>query len=207
MRLFFATGNRHKYQELHTLLAPLPIVLQHHKPLVSPAETGCSFRENAAIKALAARDQINDFVHATIAEDSGLEIDAIDGKPGINSARYTDSHDDTANMARVLAQLAGIPPLKRIARFRCVFCLSTTVGLFFAEGLCPGWIALHPQGHLGFGYDPIFIPNFKELSLPEDLVSTYAGRTLGNIPLSIKNQISHRNKALQQLLPLLTSTH
>lgn len=207
MRLFFATGNRHKYQELHALLAPLPIVLQHHKPLVSPAETGCSFRENAAIKALAARDQIDASVHATIAEDSGLEIDAIDGKPGINSARYANPQDDADNMALVLAQLAGIPPSKRTARFRCVFCLSTAHGLFFAEGLCPGWIALYPQGRLGFGYDPIFIPNFRELSLPEDLASTHAGRTLGNIPLSIKNRISHRNQALQQLLPLLTSIH
>lgn len=222
MHLFFATGNIHKYEELRSILTPFSVVLHHHQPLISPNETGRSFRENAAIKALAARDQTGahlpaaaepGFLHqhrdqaGFLAEDSGLEIDALGGAPGIDSATYSGSRSDANNMAQVLAQLAGIPPWQRTARFRCVFCLSTENGLFFAEGICPGWIALHPTGQLGFGYDPIFIPTLQDPALPKGLISRYAGTTLGSMPQSVKNQFSHRNQALRQLLNLLAHNH
>jgi len=191
-RLLIATGNAGKLKEYQSLLGDLGW------QLVSPAdigltlevsESGRDYAENAKIKAAG-------FAKASglvaLADDSGLEVDALGGEPGHLSARYAGpGADDAQRYVRLLERLRGVPPEKRGARFRCLIAVARPTGeteLF--EGECRGVVAEAPRGETGFGYDPIFY-------LPE------RGRTLAELPLSEKNAVSHRGAAARKARPFL----
>ena len=203
-RLVIATRSEHKLRELRELLQ------LEHAELVSlddlgapgdPIEDGETFETNAAIKARAA-------VHATglpsLADDSGLEVEALDGGPGVRTRRYAgEDATDADNNAKLLAALDGLPPERRGARYVCVLALAlpgdtgTRGGqrITFARGTCRGRIATAPRGSGGFGYDPIFEP----ASEPP------GGRTLGLWTPAEKNAISHRARAARGMAPRLAA--
>lgn len=187
--LIIATQNAHKAAEIAAILPPGCSIrtLADFPELSAPEETGRSFAENAAQKALALSERVEGWV---LADDSGLCVDALGGSPGILSARYAGQHgDDAANNRKLLAELAALPGLAPYsARFVCAMCLAKG-GRVQAEflGELAGHITLHPRGTNGFGYDPLFIP------------AGYAGSTLAELPAEVKNGISHRARALEQL--------
>ena len=202
-RLLVATRSRHKLRELRDLLEVGPDV-----ELVSPddlgipdepEETGETFETNARLKArfYARRSGL-----PTLADDSGLEVDALDGAPGVRTRRYAgpDATDD-ANNAKLLAALAGRPADERGARYVCVLALALPddagprngLGATVRRGTCRGRIATGPKGDGGFGYDPIFEP---EQEPP-------GGRTLGEWSVAEKNAISHRSRAARRMAPVL----
>ncbi|MBI4284357.1 MAG: RdgB/HAM1 family non-canonical purine NTP pyrophosphatase [Chloroflexi bacterium] len=190
LRLLLATNNQGKLREYRTLLQELPVKLV--TPLGVSAgveEVGHSLEENAILKAktLAAQSGL-----LTLADDSGLEVDALGGAPGHLSARYAgEGASDTDRISYLLKQLEGVPWEKRTARFRCVIAIATPAGqVELCSGECAGIIALEPKGAEGFGYDPIFY-------LPE------LGKTMAELPLPMKNQIGHRGKAARQVPQLL----
>lgn len=189
--LLLATHNPGKVRELQALLAEAGI------QVVRPAEvglhfevdeTGATYAENATLKAQA-------FAQASgllsVADDSGLEVDALDGAPGVYSARYAGPQaSDADRRAKLVAAVRHIPPPRR-ARFRCVIAVARPAGpVTLFEGICPGEIVLEERGAHGFGYDPIFY-------LPEH------GCTLAELPPAVKNQISHRARAWQAARPWL----
>jgi XTP/dITP diphosphohydrolase len=187
VKLLIATHNPGKVKEYEELLAGLPL------ELTSPAEealdievdeTGGSFAENASLKATAYAKASG---LLTLADDSGLEVDALSGEPGIRSARYAGrGASDEERYRLLLEKLRGVPWEKRTARFRCVIAVATPEGqIHTAEGACEGIIAFEPKGEHGFGYDPVFY--FQEY-----------GKTMAELPLEIKNRISHRAKAAQK---------
>ncbi len=149
-------------------------------------ETGDTFLDNALIKSRAARDL---FAMPALADDSGLEVDALAGAPGVRSSRYAgDDASDADNNARLLDELAGVPLDERSARFKCVMVLLRTDGTFVVgEGSCEGTIGTAPLGDGGFGYDPLFLP------------SATPGRTMAQLSALEKNEISHRGAALRAL--------
>ena len=187
--LIIATQNAHKAAEIAAILPPGCTIrtLADFPELSAPEETGRSFAENAAQNALALSERVAGWV---LADDSGLCVDALGGRPGILSARYAGQHgDDAANNRKLLAELAALPGLAPYsARFVCAMCLAKG-GSVQAEflGELAGHITLHPRGANGFGYDPLFIP------------AGYAGSTLAELPAEVKNGISHRARALEQL--------
>lgn len=202
MRLLLATFNPGKLVELRELLHFH--AARQHPPLrlelVSPvelgmgepvAETGSTYAENARLKAVGYA-QIAGL--AALGDDSGLEVDALGGAPGLHSARYAGpGASDADRRARLLAALAGVPTERRTARFRCVIALATPNGeVQFAEGTVEGRIAEAPAGTGGFGYDPIFY-------LPE------LGCTMAELPDGVKNTISHRARAVEKALPLIAA--
>lgn len=189
--LLLATHNPGKVRELQALLSELGI------RVVRPAEvglhfdvdeTGTTYAENATLKAQAFA-QASGLV--SVADDSGLEVDALDGGPGVYSARYGGpGASDGDRRAKLVAAVRHVPP-PRLARFRCVIAVAqptSPVSLF--EGMCPGQIVLEERGTNGFGYDPIFY-------LPEH------GCTMAELDPTIKNQISHRARAWQAARPTL----
>jgi XTP/dITP diphosphohydrolase len=195
IELLVASNNPGKVREYEQLLAPLTT---DGVRLCTPKaqglelvvhESGTSYLENARIKALA-------FSRAsgllTLADDSGLEVDALGGEPGVCSARYAGSDASDVDRYRLLLhKLEGVPWERRSARFRCVIVLATPTGeTFTSEGVCPGIIALEPLGENGFGYDPVFY-------LPE------RGMSMAQLSEDVKNRISHRGRALQAILPVL----
>jgi XTP/dITP diphosphohydrolase len=153
-----------------------------------PPETGETFAENATVKAVEAARQAGILA---IADDSGLEVDALGGAPGVRSARYAgEPPSDERNRQKLLAALANIPTEDRGARFRCVVALASPAGdVRIAEGVCDGAIARAARGTNGFGYDPIFL--------------LASGRTMAELSSEEKNQISHRAQAYQNILPSL----
>lgn len=186
-----ATGNLHKLTEIRDILSwVLPdvtfVALGQLGDFDDPEETGTTFLDNALIKAEAA-------VEATglpaIADDSGLAVDALDGEPGVYSARYAGVHgDDAANNAKLLEKLADVPQGERTARFVSVVALIDVDGLVtYGEGFCEGSIGFAGRGGHGFGYDPLFLPDDTP------------GRTMAELEPEEKNAISHRFHALQQL--------
>jgi len=189
-RIFLASTNRGKLQELQRLfadsdafefvLAPEPLEI---------AETGASFAQNARLKAI---ESARYFGTPCLADDSGLVIDALGGRPGIYSARYAET--DEARIARVLAEMQGIPPDRRQAAFVCAMCLAyPDQRVIEVEGRCEGAIADAPTGEGGFGYDPIFwVPAFD---------CTFAELTPDD-----KDRISHRAIAALQLKQALAHT-
>ncbi|HIE39246.1 MAG TPA: RdgB/HAM1 family non-canonical purine NTP pyrophosphatase [Anaerolineales bacterium] len=196
MDLLVATHNPGKMREFRALLASLPAQILFPPDLglmVEVVEDGATYVENARIKAeayvraIGGRDGIAPLV---LADDSGLEVDALGGAPGIHSARYT-SGSDTDRLSALLARLEEVPWERRTARFRCVVVIVTPRGdLHIAEGSCEGVIATEPAGEGGFGYDPLFyLPEF--------------GCTMAELPVRAKNQISHRARAVRAALPLL----
>jgi XTP/dITP diphosphohydrolase len=192
-RILIATHNAGKLREYQELLANLPIELVTLESLAiteAPGETGKSFEENARLKARA-------YARAsglmTLADDSGLEVDALNGAPGIHSARYGGdaAPDDEARYRLLLSNLEGVPNPARAARFRCVVALATPQGdIHTAEARCEGHIGHEPMGEHGFGYDPVFIVAER-------------GVTMAQLPPDEKNRISHRAKALQTIRPIL----
>lgn len=191
-QLLLATRNAHKTRELAQLLGDQFEIrdLRAHPEMAETIESGQTFAENAALKALAASSQIPGLI---VADDSGLEVDALAGAPGIFSARYAGKGaSDRANVEKLLSELLVVPATSsRRARFRCVVALARDgkiIGTY--EGVVEGSIAASARGASGFGYDPIFVPDgFEE---------TYA-----ELPPATKNQISHRAQAVAALRKML----
>lgn len=187
--IIIATKNAHKAAEIAAILpADCTIrTLADFPGIEPPEETGRTFAANAAQKALALSERVDGWV---LADDSGLCVDALSGSPGILSARYSGVHgDDAANNRKLLAELAALPGLAPYsARFACAMCLAKG-GSVQAEfyGELEGCITLQPRGEHGFGYDPLFIPQ------------GYMTTTLAELPAEVKNCISHRARALEQL--------
>jgi XTP/dITP diphosphohydrolase len=189
--LLVSTRNPHKIREISQLLGPAFTIrdLSALPGMDEVAETGSTFGENAALKALAASALFHGYV---IADDSGLEVDALGGAPGVLSARFAGpGASDTANNTLLLERLENISA--RSARFRCVIALAHNQNLIASfEGCIEGTITTSPTGSRGFGYDPLFIPRGHPT-------------TFANLPAEIKNSISHRARALAKLKHFLTS--
>lgn len=186
--LLIATGNAGKMREFAALFAEMEIRLYSLKdfPAHLPAvEDGMTFTSNALKKAAAAARETG---MPAIADDSGLCVDALDGKPGVFSARYAgEEADDGANNLKLLQELQGVPMEQRSAAFCCVIAFCTPEGFEATfNGELHGLILEKPSGSGGFGYDPLFM-------VPE------YGRTLAELPLEIKNRISHRGRAAETL--------
>ncbi|WP_437657180.1 RdgB/HAM1 family non-canonical purine NTP pyrophosphatase [Sorangium sp. So ce1182] len=191
LRLLAATSNRGKLAELRSLLADLPIEVRSLAELLPDAppvvEDGETFLDNALLKvrAGALRSSL-----VTLAEDSGLEVDALDGRPGVRSARFArEGATDAENNEALLSALERVPDDQRRARFRCVMVLldpRSEAPPIVTEGRCEGWIGRHPRGAGGFGYDPLFV------------VEGY-GRTMAELGEAEKNLVSHRGKAAQAM--------
>ncbi|EEE17416.1 non-canonical purine NTP pyrophosphatase, RdgB HAM1 family [Lancefieldella rimae] len=187
-----ATGNAHKLVEIEAILSSVMprvtfVALGELGDFPEPEETGTNFRDNALIKALAALDETPFF--AAIADDSGLCVDALNGAPGIYSARYAGEHgNDVKNNAKLLEELKDVPEEDRTARFHSTVALVYRDGnVLVGEGNCEGSIDFTPHGENGFGYDPLF--------LPQDT----PGKTMAELTPEQKNAISHRFHALQAL--------
>lgn len=194
MKLVAATKNKGKLREFTELFSPLDILVVPLSALdidVEIAETGSSFLENARIKAQTIFDLTG---LASLADDSGLCVDALNGAPGIYSARYAgEPCDDRRNNEKLLDDLKGIPMPKRTAQFVSAISCVLPSGVVEAEGACPGKILLAPQGDNGFGYDPLFLSDaFAEES-----------KSFAQLTLEEKNQISHRGKAIALFLQRL----
>ena len=190
--LLLATSNQHKLEELRAILSDLPFKLFSLQDLqvdMAVEETGATFAENAELKARAYAQASG---MLTLADDSGLEIDALGGAPGIRSARYLGRETTyEERFRRILAQLNGLPVDRRTARFRCAIALVDPSGSTrIVEGVIEGVIAAMPSGKNGFGYDPIFF-------VPE------LGKTLAELAPEQKNRISHRGRAAQAARILL----
>ena len=186
-KIVLATGNQHKADEFKDLFADSKFKVlsaQKYGGMPKVIEDGKTFQTNAYLKAYALYKQLKK-KHWVIADDSGLEVDSLNGAPGIYSARYAGAKaSDTDNVYKLLRNLEGISESKRQARFRCVLCLiDDDGGIYYFEGACEGNICRKPKGRSGFGYDPIFIPERYESSFAE----------LGE---SIKSKLSHRAKAV-----------
>jgi guanylate kinase len=201
MRTVLASGNAGKLQELTAILAPLglELVAQSALGIESAPETGITFLENALIKA---RHAARESGQAALADDSGIEVDALDGRPGVRSARFAgEGASDAENLHKLLAELHDVPAEFRQARYHCVIAFvrrHDDTQPIVAHGTWEGRIALEPRGNGGFGYDPIFIPT----SLPKP-----AGRreaemrcTAAELDASVKNEVSHRAQALRAWL-------
>jgi len=189
MKIVFATNNQHKLSEIRQILGDRVEVLslQDIGCDVDIPETGTTLEENALQKA----QYIYDHYHLDVfADDTGLEVDALDGAPGVYSARYAggEGHDSEANMTKLLKELNGID--NRKARFRTVIALIQQGKVHEFEGIVNGEIIRERRGGEGFGYDPIFRPDGYELTFAE----------LGT---DIKNQISHRSRATKKLCAFL----
>lgn len=191
-KIVMATRNSGKIKELELLLAGNDVQilsLSDFPEIGQIVETGQTFRDNASLKA-------NTVAKATdliaIADDSGLEVDALQGAPGVYSARYAgEEGHDAANNAKLLKELAFVPADKRTARFRSVIAIAKPSGeCYFAEGTCEGSIGFELRGTQGFGYDPLFIVQGE-------------GRTLAEFSLEEKNKISHRGKAFRKAKSIL----
>jgi len=192
-KLLIATHNPGKVLEYEELLADLDleITFPAREGLdLDVVESGKTFEENARLKALA-------YARAsgllTLADDSGLEVDALGGAPGVRSARYAGPQASDADRYRqLLAALADVPAGQRAARFRCVVALAQPDGaLLTADGECEGEIGFEPRGEHGFGYDPVFV------------VQGYGGQTMAELAPDVKNRISHRARAVLAARPLL----
>jgi XTP/dITP diphosphohydrolase len=187
-RLIAATKNKGKLEEIAQLLAQLPceLVSMEQIGLVDDiVESGSTFEENALIKAKSIWKVTGE---AVLADDSGLEVDYLDGAPGIYSARYGgDGATDTDKNRKLLDALKGVPADKRSARFVCAIALIFEDGSDLSvRGVCEGYIAAEPAGSNGFGYDPLFyVPEF--------------GMTIAQMDSDIKNSISHRGNALRKV--------
>ncbi|MDA8132969.1 MAG: RdgB/HAM1 family non-canonical purine NTP pyrophosphatase [Elusimicrobia bacterium] len=190
--LVIATFNSHKLREIRAILPGLPAELKALSdfPGAAPAEEdGATLLDNAVKKAFAAARFTGSWA---LADDTGLEVDALNGAPGVRSARYAGEEADPArNSARLLTELAGLPPERRTARFACVVALASPSGeVVTARGTLEGRITGLPRGANGFGYDPLFEP-------------AGGSRTLAELREEEKNAVSHRAAALRNILPEL----
>ena len=193
-RVVLATRNPHKVAELRRILADAGMDVElvgteAFPDLPDVPETGTTFAANALIKA-------REVAHATglpaIADDSGLAVDALNGMPGVLSARWAGGHgDDAANLRLVLAQLADVPESRRGAAFHCAAALATPAGEErVVEGVLEGWLLDAPRGTNGFGYDPVFVPHGYSMTTAE-------------MSATEKDAISHRGRAFRALAPMI----
>ena len=186
MKFIIATHNKNKVREMSRILEPLGIeaVTDGDMGISLPdvEETGTTFEENAAIKALAAHRETG---LGAIADDSGLSVDSLSGAPGVYSARYSGGNDEDNNDL-LLKNLENVPDEKRTARYVCAICCVMPDGSYFTvRGECEGRIGYERAGTGGFGYDPLFI--------------TADGRTMAQLTAQEKDAISHRGRALRLL--------
>jgi XTP/dITP diphosphohydrolase len=194
-RRLIVLGSRNpgKLRELAAILGDLPVELcglDVYPSAHAPEETGESFAENARAKALGLAEQLGTWV---LADDSGLCVDALDGRPGVHSARYAGPEaSDADKVAKLLGELGEIDVLHRGARFVCALALASPEGVLLeVEQACRGRITRHPHGENGFGYDPVFLyPDF--------------GATFAEVSAEAKNKVSHRGKALRALAERLS---
>jgi XTP/dITP diphosphohydrolase len=196
LTIVLATSNHGKLLELRALLADLPVQLRSAAELLgeppSIVEDGATFEENALIKARAIARATRTLA---LADDSGLEVDALGGRPGVRSARFAHERaTDAENNAALLRELADVKEGARGARFRCVLALVDPwheSDVHVAQGSCEGSIALVPRGSGGFGYDPLF------------LVSGQDGKAMAELSEADKNRVSHRGRAVEALRAIL----
>ncbi len=193
MKLVLATKNKDKVREISDFLAPHGyevMSIDEFPDIEEIEENGETFRENAVYKATRACELTGAM---SLADDSGLEVDYLDGAPGIYSARFAGEEKDYhANNEKLLSLLAGVPVERRAAQFKCVMAVAVPDGwVYIAEGACDGVIAEEPRGEGGFGYDPLFyLPKY--------------GQTFAQLDPEIKNEISHRARALAGVLDILS---
>lgn len=189
MQLLIATTNQGKVREYQQLLSGLNCVLVSLADIgvvQEVAETGSTYEENALLKA---REYASLSGLLTLADDSGLEVDALDGRPGVYSARYAS--DSSTRIRKLLAEMQNIPAGQRTARFHCVIALAWPDGKSqITSGACEGWITAEARGHNGFGFDPVFFV-------------LECGVTMAELSDAVKNQVSHRARAAQKMRPIL----
>ena len=195
MKLLVATRNSGKVRELADMLGDLQLEwlsLDDVGSSLEIAETGETFEDNAVLKA---NGYATETGLLTLADDSGLEVDALHGRPGVHTARYGGPGlTPEQRYIRLLDEMEGFSVSERQARFRCVVALATPARLLgVAGGVCEGRIALEPIGQGGFGYDPVFF-------LPDQ------GKTMAQLPADEKHRISHRGRAFSTITPLLRQT-
>ncbi len=198
MILLLATNNKHKISEISHILNGLPVelkTLSDYPELHDIPETGDTFEENALIKARTCFERTG---LLSLADDSGLEVDALNGEPGVHSARYSGVvHDYAGNNRKLLDEMESIPTERRTARFHCVIALvgtyqNETYDEKIFHGLCEGLIIGELRGGNGFGYDPLFyIPHLQ--------------KTMAELEPAVKNQVSHRADALKKFRCFLDS--
>jgi len=191
-KLLLATNNQAKVREYKSLLHSLPyelVTLAEQGITTVVNEVGETMEENARLKATLLADKSR---LLALADDSGLAVDALGGEPGLLSARYAgENASDKDRVSYLLSRLKGVPWQKRSACFHCVIAIATPDGeVEFCSGECRGMITLDPRGEQGFGYDPIFY-------LPE------LDKTMAELPLETKNQISHRGQAARKVYQVL----
>jgi XTP/dITP diphosphohydrolase len=189
MKLLLATRNRNKVVEMQRALAGLGwqvMMLSDFGGMPEVEEDGATFEENARKKARSAARHSETWI---LAEDAGLEVDALGGEPGVKSARYCGKGaSDADRMRKILDRIINVPEERRTARFRCVMCLVDLAGKEICfDGACEGRIARSARGSAGFGYDPIFIPDGYD-------------QTFAELGLDVKSEISHRARAMRQVI-------
>jgi XTP/dITP diphosphohydrolase len=186
-----ATANAHKVEEIRAVLLPLDVrLLPRPDDVPDVDETEETLEGNARLKALAL---VNATGHAALADDTGLFVEHLQGRPGVRSARYAgDDANDQENVKKLLGELDGIAAPQRLAYFRTVICVAyPNGGVTYVEGVLRGSIGESPSGNKGFGYDPVFEPDGLQ------------GQTLAQLSFDEKNRISHRGRALRALVELL----
>lgn len=186
--LVIATKNAGKAREYREMFAPFGIEVKTLAdfPAFTINESGQTFEENALIKAQTTVDQLG---LPVMADDSGLVVDALDGAPGVHSARYAGDHDDAANNAKLLRNLASVPDEQRTAHFHTtIVALKPDGAKLVTHGRVNGRILRQPRGKNGFGYDPLFVPD------------EYQDRSMAELTAEQKNQISHRGRALREFM-------
>ncbi len=191
-KLLLATNNQAKVREYRSLLHNLAyelVTLAEQGITAIVSEVGESLEENARLKATVFASESH---LVALADDSGLEVDALGGEPGRLSARFAgEGASDRERVNYLLSRLKGVPWEKRLACFRCVIAIATPSGeVEFCSGECRGFITFEPRGEYGFGYDPVFY-------LPE------LDKTMAELPLEIKNQVSHRGQAAREVAQVL----
>ena len=191
MKFVIATHNKHKLQELQRILSPLGIDAVT-ADLSEVEETGTTFAENAYLKAKAACEETG---LPAVADDSGLEVDALDGRPGVYSARYAgEGATDAQRIEKLLGELAEVPAEKRGARFvSAICCVFPNGDTLRAEGHCPGSISFAPAGEDGFGYDPVFLcgeKTFAQMTAAEKDAVSQRGKALEKFHLALKDYLN-----------------
>ena len=191
-KLLIATANSGKVIEFKEMTSDLQleiVALDQFPTIAQVAETGSTFAENARLKAAGYAQQTG---LPALADDSGLEVAALGGRPGVHSARYGGDVPFSEKIRMLLAELDQVSPEDRAARFVCSIVLATPDGAICAEteGICTGKLAQYPIGNCGFGYDPVFIPEGHD-------------QTFGQLGSAVKARISHRSSAFSHILPVL----